>query len=1140
MTLPSLSLDDKYTRESGRIYLTGVQALVRLLLTQARRDRRAGLATRGFVSGYRGSPLGGLDLQLAQARNHLDALGIRFQPGLNEELAMTAVWGTQMLEVSQGATQEGVFGVWYGKAPGLDRSGDALKHGSAAGSAKKGGVLLLVGDDPEAKSSTLPSQSEFAIADAGVPVLHPASVQDVLEYGVHSIALSRFAGCWAGLICQTDVMDGSASVDAGFEGAQIALPALDTSGLHYRVNASWREVEPLVFGARLDAARAFVRANHLDRVIAGRRDARLGIVTTGKASLDVLQALEDLGLDPQAAGIRIYKVAMPWPLETSGILEFAQGLDEILVVEQKRDLIESQLKAHLHDAGRSLPRVVGKRDEAGRPLLPSSGALSPEIVARAIASRLPERLRGERVQQRLRRIEEIEHARSAGHERMPFFCSGCPHNVSTRLPEGSRGLAGIGCHYMVQWMDRYTETHSQMGGEGIQWIGQAPFTSEPHVFTNLGDGTYFHSGSLAIRAAVAAGVNITFKLLFNDAVAMTGGQSADGAVSVPQTTRQLAAEGVCRIAVVTDEPGKYPPDANFAEGTTIHPRKALAAVQRELRATPGCTVLLYDQTCAAELRRQRKRRLIPERERRVFINEAVCEGCGDCSAQSNCVSVEPVETPFGRKRRINQTSCNRDYSCTDGLCPSFVTVRGGKLRRSAAADDVILAESLARLPVPAAPRGDAPWNLVITGIGGTGVVTVGALIGMAAHLEGRTVSVLDQTGLAQKGGAVLSHVRVAGSDGAVHGSRVPSGEADALLACDLIVAAGDQSIPKLDRERTRSVVNTHVVPTGEFVLDPSVDYDSTRYLELVHDRSKRLDAFDASDLATRVLGDAVGANVLLLGYAFQEGLIGVAAEALERAIELNGVAVEANLRAFRWGRVAAGSPNSVPRADAAREPAPESFEQALERRTASLRGYQNEALAHRYRALVDRVGVAEQRVSSGNALAFAAARGYFKLLAYKDEYEVARLYTNGEFQRWLAAQLEGDYRLEVQLAPPLFARVDPDTGRPRKTAFGPWMLRAMRVLARLKFLRGSPFDPFGYTQERRMERASIVAYECRLEQLLERLTPMNHATAVEIAALPLEVRGFGAVKLEAQRRAEKREALLLDRFFKEEHGADPA
>jgi indolepyruvate ferredoxin oxidoreductase len=693
---------------------------------------------------------------------------------------------------------------------------------------------------------------------------------------------------------------------------------------------------------------------------------------------------------------------------------------------------------------------------------------------------------------------------------------------------------------MVQWMDRHTDTHSQMGGEGVQWLGQAPFTSERHVFANLGDGTYFHSGSLAIRAAVAAGVNVTYKLLFNDAVAMTGGQPADGAVSVAQTTRQIAAEGVRRIAVVSDEPEKYGPDAGFAEGTTLHPRKALDALQRELRETPGCSVLIYDQTCAAELRRRRKRALAPARDRRVFINESVCEGCGDCSKQSNCVSIEPVETPFGRKRRVNQTSCNQDYSCMDGLCPSFVSVRGGRLRRSAGQSPAALAEPLAALPLPAPLLGDEPWNIVITGIGGTGVVTLGALVGMAAHLEGRAVAVLDQTGLAQKGGAVLSHVRIAGTSQLLHASRVPSRRADALLACDLIVAAGEQALPKLDRERTRSVVNTHVVPTGEFVLNNATRYDGSRYLERVHARSRELTALDATELATRLLGDGVGSNVLLLGYAFQQGLLPVSLEAIERAIELNGVAVEANLQAFRWGRVAAGAPHALPVAAGRGEATPrEGLEQAIERRAAELCAYQNAALAGRYRAWVERVRAAEGRVVSGEALTDAVARAFFKLLAYKDEYEVARLYTDGAFLGWLSEQLEGEYRVEVQLAPPLFARIDPDTGRPRKTSFGPWMLRAMRWLARLKLLRGTPFDPFGYTEERRLERASIRRYEKLLERVLPQLTRANHATAVELAALPLEVRGFGAVKLEAARRAAERERLLLDRFLKSEQLADP-
>jgi indolepyruvate ferredoxin oxidoreductase len=1141
MPLARVSLDDKYTQLAGRIFLTGIQALVRLPLLQQRRDARAGLDTAGFVSGYRGSPLGGLDQQLTRARAHLARGRVHFAPGVNEELALTAVWGSQMLRAFPGARHDGVYAMWYGKAPGLDRAADALKHGSSAGAAAAGGVLVVVGDDHECKSSTLPSQSEYLLLDAGVPVLHPASVQEVLDFGLHGWALSRFAGCWAGMIALADTMDSSATVDADAGRVAIALPEGHGAGeLGFRLGRDPLEQERLVRGPRLEAARAYARANGLDRIVCAAPGARLGIASTGKAYLDVRQALDDLGLDPAAAGIRLYKVGLSWPLEPEGLRAFAEGLDEILVVEEKRGLLEGQIKELLYDAARR-PRVVGKRDERGAPLLPETGALSSGSVARAIASRLPEERHGPALRRRLaalRRGEAALEAASAMRTRQPFFCSGCPHNVSTRVPEGSRATAGIGCHYMAQWMDRNTHATSQMGGEGVHWIGQAPFTDEPHVFANLGDGTYFHSGILAIRAAVSAGVDVTYKILFNDAVAMTGGQDLDGPLDVPRLTRQLAAEGVRRIAVVSDEPEKYPRDADFAPGVTLHHRRGLDAVQRELRATPGCSALVYDQTCAAELRRRRKRGLVPERARRVFINEAVCEGCGDCSQQSNCVSIEPVETELGRKRAIDQTSCNADYSCLEGLCPSFVTVRGGRLRRAAGAGALDEAE-LGALPAPLRPHAREPWNLVITGVGGTGVVTLGALVGMAAHLEGRASTVLDMTGLAQKGGAVISHVRVADSADLIHATRVPTAEADALLACDLVVAASRDAAVKLDAGRTHSVVNTHLTPTAEFVLDNDVRYESVAFLSLVHDLSRATDALDATLLCRQLLGDALTANVFLLGFALQKGLVPVSPEALERAIELNGVAVEANLHALRWGRLAGHDRAAVEQRAAAGRPErriARGLDEVVALRERELVAYAGPALARRYRALVDAVRDAETRVAQRpGELALAVARGYFKLLAVKDEYEVARLYTNGEFERRLREQFEGDLRVEVHLAPPLWARTDPASGRPRKRAYGPWMLWLMRLLARLRFLRGSAFDPFGHTRERRLERQLVAEYEDTLRDLLASLSRENLPLAARIAGLPLDIRGFGAVKMAAAERARAQRKTLFERFLKHEH-----
>jgi indolepyruvate ferredoxin oxidoreductase len=1149
MGLAQVSLADRYARDHGRVFLTGIQALVRLLLAQRRRDAAAGCDTAGFVSGYRGSPLGGLDRELWRSRETLSAHRVHFQPGLNEELALTAVWGTQMLGVSPGTLYAGVYGLWYGKAPGLDRAGDALKHGNAAGSAPLGGVLVVAGDDHECKSSTLPSQSEYAFLDAGVPVLNPAGVQEVLEYGLYGFALSRFAGCWSGLIALADTMDSSATVEAAQGRLRIALPedyVPPPGGLHFRADRAPLDQEALVHHHRIEAALAFARANRLDRCVLDAPGARLGIVSTGKAYLDLRQALDDLGIDPAHAdelGLRVYKVGMPWPLEPGGLREFARGLDEILVVEEKRGLLESQIRDALYAESGPRPRVVGKRDERGAPLLATTGALSPGTIALAVASRIPERLHTRRLCARLdalRRGQEALDAAASVPTRTPFYCSGCPHNRSTRLPEESRGLAGIGCHYMARWMERNTDTYSQMGGEGIQWLGQAPFTREPHVFANLGDGTYFHSGVLAVRAAVAAGVHITYKILFNDAVAMTGGQPLDGSLDVPRLTRQLAAEGVRRIAVVSDEPARYPADADFAAGVTRHPRSELDAVQRALRETPGCSVLVYDQTCAAELRRRRKRGLAPEAPRRIVINEAVCEGCGDCSVQSNCLSVEPIETEFGRKRTINQSSCNMDESCLDGLCPSFVTVTGGRPRRAGAAG---AEDDAGALPDPIRSELDAPWNLVVTGVGGTGVVTLGALLGMAAHLEGKGSSVLDMTGLAQKGGAVISHVRIAARPEDIHTTRVPTGEAHALLACDPVVAASRDSVVKLDAETTCSVVNTHLAPTAEFVMHNDVRLDPASFLSLVHDRSRRLDTVDASELATRLLGDAVAANTLMLGFAFQRGLVPLSAEAIERAIELNGVAVETNRRAFRWGRRAALDPAGVAQragVTARTEHLARSLDEVIERRATELIRYQDEALARRYRAAVVAVREAEARVApTSRALAEAVARSYYALLARKDEYEVARLYTDGRFEAQLAGEFEGDFRVQLHLAPPLFARRDPVTGRPRKRSYGRWMFWAMKALARCKGLRDTRFDPFGHTRERRSDRERIARFERTLRVLLASLSAGNHALAVRIAALPQEIRGFGSVREGNAARVEAEQGLLLDRFLKHEHQPAP-
>ena len=1154
--LADVTLDDKYTAESGRVFLSGIQALVRVPLAQRRRDAAAGRNTAGFVSGYRGSPLGTYDQELWRAARFLDGHHVRFQPGVNEDLAATAVWGSQQTGLFRGARYDGVFGLWYGKGPGVDRSGDVFKHANLAGTSAYGGVLALAGDDHAAQSSTSAHQSEYAFMAAMMPVLHPANVQEIVDYGALGLALSRYAGVWTGLKLVSQTVESAATVEVGPE--RVAVPRAEdfempAGGLNIRWPDNPLDQERRLHTHRLYAALAFARANSLDRTVIDSPTPRFGIVTTGKAYLDVRQALDDLGIDEGHAaeiGLRLYKVGMVWPLEREGVRRFAEGLDEVLIVEEKRAVIENQLKEQLYNWNAEVrPRVVGKFDEDGAWLLPSSGELTPAAIARVIAARLGRFYTSPRIAERLAFLEAKEaalEARPARLKRSPYFCSGCPHNTSTKVPEGSTALAGIGCHYMVLWMDRDTQTFTPMGGEGANWLGVAPFTETSHVFVNLGDGTYAHSGLLAIRAAVAAGVNITYKLLYNDAVAMTGGQPAEGAFSVPQIVRQLAAEGVAKVVVVSDEPDKYPAAA-FASGVTVHHRRELDRVQRELRDRTGVSVLVYDQTCAAEKRRRRKRGTFPDPAKRVVINEAVCEGCGDCSTASNCLSVEPLETEFGRKRTINQSSCNKDYSCAEGFCPSFVTVHGGRLRKPSLA--AAAADPGAGLPAPATPALEGAYDVLIAGIGGTGVVTLGQLLGMAAHLEGRAASVLDFTGLAQKGGAVLSHVRVGAEADAIHGSGIAAGGARLLLGCDIVVAASFEALAKLRRGPSSAVVNAHLAPTADFTLDPDARFDAAELNAAISEATgaEAAEFVDATRLATALIGDAIAANMFVLGFAVQRGLVPVGLAALERAIALNGVAVEANLRALGWGRRAAVEPAAVERAAAeaapvaAPEPPASRLEDVLARRAAFLAAYQDRAYAERYLGLVNRIAALERDCVPGSqALALAVARYYFKLLAYKDEYEVARLYTDGAFRDKIEATFEGEYTLRYHLAPPIFQRRDPDTGLPRKRTFGPWMLSAYRVLARLRSLRGTPFDIFGMSAERKLERQLIRDYEATLAEIADRLDAGNHALAVDIASIPERIRGFGHVKARHLEAARAREAELLAAFRHPAPHADAA
>ena len=1172
-SLRQFSLDDKYALPRGQVFMTGIQALVRLALMQRQRDAAQGLNTAGFVSGYRGSPLGGLDTTFLKAKKHLTEHHIRIQPGINEDLAATAVWGTQQVNLFPGARYDGVFAMWYGKGPGVDRCIDVFKHANSAGTSKHGGVLVLAGDDHGCKSSTLPHQSEHVLKAAMIPVLHPSSVQEYLDFGLHGFAMSRYSGCWIGFKCVGDVVESGAIVDIDPDRVKIVLPegfAMPAGGNHIRWPDPGLDQEARLLDYKVYSALAYCRANKLDRIVWDSPKARLGIATTGKSYADVMQALSDLGIDERVAsdiGLRIYKIAMPWPLEPEGARAFASGLEEILVVEEKRQLIEYQLKEELYTwrDGERPPRVVGKFDDngewsiaAGQPagnwLLPAHYELSPALVAQALASRLAklgiDRTLGERYRARIawlgQKQAEMEKPRETTL-RKPHFCSGCPHNTSTRVPDGSRAMAGIGCHYMTVWMDRSTETFTHMGGEGVPWIGQAPFTDTPHVFANLGDGTYYHSGLLAVRASVGAGVNITYKILYNDAVAMTGGQHVDGPLDPMMISRQLHAEGVKPIIVVTDEPEKYPPGLDWSPGITIRHRDDLDAIQRQLREAPGVSAIIYDQTCASEKRRRRKRNEYPDPPKRVIINELVCEGCGDCSTASNCLSVEPLETEFGRKRAINQSSCNKDYSCVKGFCPSFVTVEGGTLRKGrgqSSASKQDSSDAMPQLPPPRTSSLEEPCNILVTGIGGTGVITIGQILAVAAHMEGKAATVLDMSGLAQKFGPVMSHVRIGRSQDDLHAVRVGTGTADLVIGCDIVVTTGTEALSTMHESRTRVLVNTDTSPTAEFTRNPDWKLPASELRAEIIEAVGRdnADFISAGRVATAILGDAIATNMFMLGYAFQKGWVPLSEESISRAIVLNNVSIKLNQDAFDWGRQAAADYARVERLalpakvvsfvrPEGRPAAGEDLEAIVSRRVEFLVGYQDAAYASRYRRLVERVKEAESALGDGKfPLALAVARSYFKLLAYKDEYEVARLYTQPAFMEKIDGMFDGNYSLRFHLAPPLMNPPDPVTGIARKSAFGPWMLSAFRILARLKGLRGTPLDVFGRTAERRMERQLIVDYEKTIDELLASLRPDNRSIAADIAAVPAEIRGFGHVKQRNIDKARKRESELLARF----------
>ncbi len=1127
-----VTLDDKYLLEDGRAFITGVQALIRVMLDRRRLDQRDGLNTAGYISGYRGSPLGGLDQQAARAGKLLKKHEVVFQEGLNEDLAATAVWGSQQANLFPGARYDGVSAMWYGKAPGVDRTGDVFKHANFAGVMPKGGVLAVAGDDHNCKSSTLPSQSEFAFQDFEMPVLSPADVQEVLDYGILGLSMSRFSGLWVGLIALADTMDSGVTIDVSLDRHKVVIPdnfPMPPGGLHIRTKDQPLEKETRLRNHKLPAALAFARANNIDRVVLASPRPRLGIVCQGQAYKDVLEAFQAMGitLDEAAAlGVSIYKVGMPWPLEPQGLRAFAAGLETLMVIEHKRALIEPQARAALYDLpAHARPTVIGKKDEHGQPLMEDTGSLSVAAIALDLYDRLPAGPHKERAQNYIDRVSASGVAAvslAADQQRKPFFCSGCPHNTSTRVPEGSRALAGIGCHYMASFNDPSTDLNTHMGGEGLTWVGAAPFTTEKHVFQNLGDGTYNHSGSLAIRGAIAAKANITYKLLFNDAVAMTGGQAAESGFTPAQITRQLAAEGVKKTVIVVDDVARYEAVKDLAPGVEVHPRGDLMKVQRELRETEGVTVLLYDQTCATEKRRRRKRGTMAKAPQRVFINPLVCEGCGDCSKKSNCVSVEPLNTEFGRKRKINQSTCNQDYSCVDGFCPSFITLEGAEnatITRMAA----LTADAT---PLPEFEPLEGVRRIVFTGIGGTGVTTVASILAMAAHIDGRAASVVDMTGLAQKGGSVFSHVKIGEREDTVVGGRVPAATTDVLIACDLLVAASPDGLALFSKKVTRAFGNADFSPTADFVTNRDVRFDTARMARRITAATKSYEACPSQALAEHKLGDGIYANMIMLGFTWQKGVIPVSSRALYRAIKLNGVDYESNLQAFEVGRKAAMDPEfkGMPE-DSVPTPETMPLDALIARRTAELTAYQDAAYAARYRKRVDQVRAAKSALNAGDALTRAVAINLYKLMAYKDEYEVARLYTDGRFAAELAGTFKGG-KAKVWMSPPLIAPKGPD-GMPKKIALGGWMLElAFPVLTRMKGLRGGAFDIFGMTEERKMERGLITSYEAQLDRILGGLTPERLPLAARIAAVPQQIRGFGHIKDASVKTARADEATL--------------
>ncbi|GAB5438488.1 indolepyruvate ferredoxin oxidoreductase family protein [Falsiruegeria mediterranea] len=1125
MSQHEISLNDRFDLSKKQVLLNGTQALVRLMLMQKARDEAAGHNTAGLVTGYRGSPLGAVDMQMNRAAKQLAESDVTFQFGLNEDLAATALWGAQQAGLRGDGKYDGVFGLWYGKGPGVDRSGDAIRHANMAGTAPLGGVVMAMGDDHTGESSTVLHQSEWALMDAYMPIVSPAGVQEILDYGLYGMALSRFSGLWVGLKTMKDTIEVTSVVDGDPDRMQIVTPEFDMpeGGLNIRLVDDRTPQEARIIDHKRFAAEAFSHANKMDKRVWGKSGAKIGFVAAGKNWLDLVHAMALLNIDEAEAerlGITTYKVGQVFPLDMKGFHDWAEGLDLIVVVEEKRKLIEVQIKEAIFDDRRGR-RVYGWHKGGGagsmhgEELFPTRGALDPIMIAEKLGQILiDEGHDTDGVRAGLQALDDARRADNAQEiaARLPYFCSGCPHNTGTKVPDGSRAYAGIGCHFMVQWMDRETLGYTHMGGEGANWIGEAPFSTTDHVFQNLGDGTYNHSGVQAIRAALAAGTNITYKILYNDAVAMTGGQDNEGGLSAERIVAEVKAMGVKDVAVVYDEKE----DVNFKAlpaGIETHERAELMNVQEKFREIEGVSVIVYIQTCAAEKRRRRKRGTFPDPDKRVFINTDICEGCGDCGVQSNCVSIVPKETELGRKRAIDQSSCNKDFSCVKGFCPSFVTLEGAKLRKEATTEI-----DLPDLPMPVVPTINGTHNVVITGVGGTGVVTIGAVLAQAAQIDGKGAGMMEMAGLAQKGGAVHIHCRLANDPDDISAIRVATGECDALIGGDLVVSAGAKTIGLLRNETAGAVVNSHEIITGDFTRDTEFQIPSDRLELALEARLKeRLALFDASDLARAVMGDSIFSNMMVFGAAWQRGLLPLSHDAIMGAIDLNGAAVERNKRAFEIGRWAVLHPDQVAKVLTPNViELPKSLDEKIAFRADHLTAYQSKRLAKRYAKMLEGIEDAE--------LKEAVALGYHKLLSYKDEYEVARLLLDSRSKA--AAEFDGDLKMTLHLAPPILGGTGPD-GRPKKREFGEWMLGPMKLLSRMKGLRGTPLDIFGYTAERKMERALIRQYEKDMKDALAKVSPETKDAVCALARLPLDIRGFGPVKLQNEAKAAKRREELL-------------